>query len=391
MTVLVSSPELTRLTLIAAAFALVVGLYADSYASMAAHWQHADFHHGTLVFPIAAFLLWRARARIAEVVSVPWAPGLVAIAALVIGWMMARSSAVAGAEHLAVVLLIPALIATLLGAAVARAALFPLLFLVAAVPIGDNLVPNLVEVTAGISSALLRAVGVPVFRDGAFLTLPGGNFEIAETCAGLRYLISGTMIALLFAYLTYQSNVKRGILVAIMAVTIVVANGLRAFIVMYVASASDMRYLAGRDHVVFGWVLFGIVLAIVLWVGSGYADEDERRYHRAASGHEPPRFGTLILLLCFTMLAITAVQFSGVLGGAWFLLWPAGLALIWFMCRRFEAPATPDMVNSRVFSAYATPRAVAVITLAVVAVALGPLWASQTDTPQPATLSSEPN
>jgi exosortase len=333
------------------------------------------------------------RGAVAQVDITPWAPGLVGIAALVGGWMVARSLGIAGAEHLAVVLLIPVSIATLLGTAVVRAALFPLLFLVAAVPVGDSVVPYLVESTATLSSTLLRAVGVPVFRDGAFLTLPGGNFEVAETCAGLRYLISGMMVALLFAYLTYQSNLKRAIFVAAVGITVVLANGVRAFIVMYVASATDMRYLAGRDHVVFGWLLFGAVLIAALWIGSGYADFDERGKDAAAGRNAPhrARFVPLILLLCLTMLAITAVQFRASLSGSWFLLWPAGLLLIWFLYRRFEGPTASGAANGRAFSAYTTPRAAVIIALAVLAVALGPLWASQTDTLQPVTLSSESN
>ena len=105
--------------------------------------------------------------------------------------------------------------------------MFPLLFSLAAVPVGDGLLPHLMLLTADTSTALLRAVGVPVFREGQFLSLPGGNFEVASVCAGLAYLTAGTVIALLFSYFTYRSVLKRFLFVMLTMVVVILTNGLR--------------------------------------------------------------------------------------------------------------------------------------------------------------------
>ena len=49
-------------------------------------------------------------------------------------------------------------------------------------------------------------------------------------------------------------------------------NGLRAFIVMAVASATDMRVLAGKDHVIFGWALFLLVMIALYFVAERFSD-----------------------------------------------------------------------------------------------------------------------
>jgi len=88
------------------------------------------------------------------------------------------------------------------------------------------------EATADVSERLLGLLGVPALREGMFFTLPGGNFEVAEICAGLRYLMAGTVTALLFAYLNFNRWGKRIAFTLLAAVSFVIANGLRAFITM---------------------------------------------------------------------------------------------------------------------------------------------------------------
>ena len=373
----VSKPELGSTLLIVAVAASVVVLYAGSFVAIAAQWQHADFRYGALIFPIAAALLWRIKGEVARADFAPWAPGLAVIAALSVTWIVAHSFTIEGAEQLAAVLLIPAAVATVLGLAVVRSALFPLLFLVAAVPFGDGVVPYLMDTTASVSSAMLREIGVPVLREGQFLTLPGGKFEVAEACAGFRYLVSGTVLALLFAYLTYRSNVKRAVFVGAAAVSVVVANCVRAFVVMYVASATQMRYFAGTDHIVFGWLLFGVVLGAGMWVGGHYADEpSEEGASGQPRGSSRAAITQIIVLLSLTILAITALQFRAALGSAvWFVLWAAGVPLIWVLRRSLQEPSSGVGVPEQMaFAAYLNPRGLAIVGLALLAMAIGPLW-----------------
>ena len=184
------------LLLIAGVAGLVAVIYAGSFATLAELWKNNDHRHGALAFPITAFLLWRSRFELSGVTLRPWGWGLALILGLVVVWCLSRAVGLQATEHLASILLIPATVATLLGASLAKRALFPLLFLIAAVPLGDAMVPYLMQVTADVSAALLRTSGVPVYREDQFLALPGGNFEVADVCSGARYLISGTMIAL---------------------------------------------------------------------------------------------------------------------------------------------------------------------------------------------------
>jgi EpsI family protein len=164
-------------------------------------------------------------------------------------------------------------------------------------------------ITADISTWLLRATGIPVVREGQYLFLPGGNFIVADVCSGVRYLIAGGILSLLYGYLTYTSWTKRLLLLAVTSVTLVLTNGVRAYIVMAVASTTNQQYLGGRDHIYFGWLLFGIVMMSIMWIGARFADEELISASRGHSAEFAARAShtalPMIIALGLIMLAIT--------------------------------------------------------------------------------------
>jgi exosortase A len=268
---LLSSP-LGRMAIVVLIAAAVVLVFRDSFASMVQLWSLSSYQHAWIVAPMALLLLWMERQAFAAAPMRGSGVGLVMLAVLAVVWLGARASAVQALEHLSIVGMVIVLVLSVLGWPAFRTIAFPLLFLLAAVPIGEELTPLLMESTANVSEKLLRLLGVPVLREGMFFALPGGNFEVAEICAGLRYLMAGTVTALLFAYLNFNGWGKRIAFTLFAAVSFVVANGLRAFITMLVASATNGRLLGGTDHVYFGMVLFAVLLVGLLWFGMKLAD-----------------------------------------------------------------------------------------------------------------------
>jgi len=364
--------ELATLFLIGGIAAVVILLYRDSFVAMAGVWRYSAYSHGVVVLPISAYLIWRLRAPLAAEEIRPWPWGVAIVAALVFLWLVSRAVGVQSVEHLAIVLLIPAMVATCLGLNVAWRALFPLLFLVTAVPIGDTLVPQLMRITADVASKLLRLLGVPVFRDGQFMTLSGGEFEVADVCSGLRYLSAGTTIALLFAYLTYSKIWKRAAFVVIAAVSLIAINGFRAFVVMLVASATNMRVFAGRDHIYFGWFLFAVLTAAGFWIGTRYADAPKAGSPAISSQRTgDSRTLPLVLVAALFMLLVTALPFQRSAVGVWVLL-PAVALVLWLVMRESAFARAPG----RTLDAWhnASPlRTAIVVGLAALVLVSGPI------------------
>jgi hypothetical protein len=116
-------------------------------------------------------------------------------------WLVARAVGGAGVvQQYAVVIMIPLLVWAILGSEVVRALSFPLFFLLLAVPFGEFLLPALIEHTADFTVFALKLTGIPVYREGAYLTIPTGNWSVVEACSGLRYIIASLTAGLLYAY-----------------------------------------------------------------------------------------------------------------------------------------------------------------------------------------------
>lgn len=304
----IGNQSYSRLAIVGGVALFVVLAYWDSFAGMLELWQLSDHHHGTLVLPIAAFLVWRVRNQLATATVEPDKRGILIVALLSFGWLLARLTSIQVIEHLMVLALIPAAAFAFVGPSMTSKLLFPLLFLMLATPVSDALIPHLMRVTADISTALLRLSGFPVFRQGQYISLPGGEFVVADVCSGVRYLLTGIMISSLFAYLSYQTKGKRVAFVAITASVLVIANGVRAYIVMAIASATNLQYFGGRDHIYFGWMLFGVVIMVLMWFGMKYADDEfDLDADTSVVGVKEGRLTRLPLIgaLFLVMLAVT--------------------------------------------------------------------------------------
>jgi len=247
----------------------VVALYWDTAASIVAIWLRSEtYAHGFLILPISAFLIWQRRKLLRRMAPTTSPMVLVVLALVLLLWLAGRVAEVQLVQQLVLVGLIPISVVLLFGTAVARAMMFPLGYLIFAVPFGEFLVPPLQDQTAWFAVQALKMSGIPVYWEGLYLTIPGGNFVVAEGCSGIRYLIASIALSCIYAYVTYRSHWRRAGFILLGALTPIVANGIRAYGIVMIAYLSDMRVAVGVDHILYGWLFFGIVIALLFWVGS---------------------------------------------------------------------------------------------------------------------------
>lgn len=261
---------------IAAVLVAVLAVHYATAASIVDIWYRSEtFAHGFVIVPAVLWLVWRNRATVAQIVPEPEYLGLVALAALGFGWLLADLAGVLVVQQLAMVAMLPTLVFTILGRRVAWSLAFPLAFLMLAVPIGEGLILPLMNFTADFTVAALRLTGIPVYREGTFFTIPSGNWSVVEGCSGLRYLIASVVTGCLYAYLTYRSLTRRLVFIVASVIVPIIANGFRAYLIVMIAHLSDMKLAMGIDHFIYGWVWFGIVILAMFWVGSYWREDDE--------------------------------------------------------------------------------------------------------------------
>lgn len=266
--------DLRPLGLLLSLIALQVAVYFGTYRSMWDIWERSEtFSHGFLIFPISAWLIWRNRAELMQQPLVPDPRALVPLLMLVLGWSVARAVDVLVVEQYMAVLMLPVLVWLCLGLRAVWALAFPLAFTLFAVPMGEFLIYPMMRFTASFTVHAIRMTGIPVFWDGMYFTLPSGSWNIVEGCSGVRYIIASVTLGTLFAYLSYYSYWRRTAFILASCIVPVIANGMRAFIIVMLGHFSNMKIATGVDHLIYGWVWFGIVMFFLFLVGGYFRDE----------------------------------------------------------------------------------------------------------------------
>ena len=253
----------------------ILFLYRDAVLGMVQIWSRSEtFTHGFLVPPIVLWMLWRARGSLLVKVPAPSAWVLLAVGAVAFAWLMADLAAVNSVTQLAVVALLVLIAPVVLGVSSARLIIFPLCFLFFAVPIGEVFLPQLMEWTADFTVLALRLSGVPVFREGLQFVIPSGNWSVVEACSGVRYLIASFTVGTLFAYLNYQSTQRRLLFMVVSILVPIVANWVRAYMIVMLGHLSGNKLAVGVDHLIYGWVFFGIVIMMMFAIGIRWAEPE---------------------------------------------------------------------------------------------------------------------
>ena len=271
--------------LLALLLALTLGLFWETWRTLPPiWWASATYHHGFVILPISLGLIWLRRRELAGLVPRRDGLGPLVLGGFVLLWVFGEAAAIQAVKHVAVVGMLIAIVLTALGREVTRRLAFPLAFLFFLVPEGNFLIPPLQEITARFSVALLRLIDVPVFHSGFFIETPSGLFHVAEACAGIRFLIANIVVATLFAYLSFERLWKWVVFLALAVVVPILANALRAFGIIYIAYLTDNAYAVGVDHIVYGWGFFTVIMLLLLYIGSLFAD---RRPIEVASAATP--------------------------------------------------------------------------------------------------------
>jgi exosortase A len=213
---------------------------------------------------------------------------------------------------------------TILGNRIASKIMFPLVYLFFMVPAGGEFVRPLMEFTASFSVFLIRLTGIPDFREGLNLTLTSGQWTVAEACSGINYLIASISIGLVYAYITFSSYWKRAVFVLVSMIAPILANGIRAFLIVMLGHFSNMTLAVGVDHIIYGAVFFGLVMMLLFYLGSFWKDPpliEEACPGSAMPFANRPFYSALLLM------------------GLFYVVWPMGSA---WLSKKQPTPAASE-------------------------------------------------
>lgn len=256
------------------AFALPVSLLIASFAvlyrnvvpSMVHDWATDDnYSHGFLIVPLALYLAWERRDRLAGQTPRPTLLGLVLIAAS----LVVLAAGTLGAERfLARISMLGVIAGTILflyGRPYLRVLAFPLGILILMIPLPAlvfNQIAFPLQLLASRAGTLaLMTLGVPVLREGNVIVLAHTTLEVAEACSGIRSLVSLITLATVYAYfIDTRPGVRAAIALSAIPVAII-ANGVRVAGTGAIAQYWGAEAAEGFFHTFSGWLVFIVAFA----------------------------------------------------------------------------------------------------------------------------------
>jgi exosortase A len=247
------------------------------------------YNHCFLIVPLAGFLLWERRAAFSDVSPTPVFWPLAAMPVLSAVWLAAAILDLNEGRQFAVVAMFEIVLLATLGTQAFKLLLAPFLFLFFLVPSGEFLIPILQKITAHITFHGLQLLNIPVYSEGMIIEIPEGKFEIAEACAGLRFLIASIVFGFFFSVVMYRSFFRRALFIALSLVVPIGANGLRALGIIVLAHLEGSAAAVEADHVLYGWIFFSLVILLLIAIGMSFVEKGSplRPIPSGSNGRDP--------------------------------------------------------------------------------------------------------
>lgn len=252
---------------------LVLVAYRDTAWSIVEVWERSNsYAHGWFVPPITLWLMWRRREQVwARAARPSWSALVLPLGAALL-WLAGAVMGVNAAMQFGLAAMLVGVVPLVIGWHATRPWAFALGFLFLAVPFGDFMLPTLMSWTADFTVLALQWTGIPVYREGLHFIIPSGSWSVAEACSGIRYLVASVMAGCLYGYLYYRSLKLRLKFLALAVGIALVANWLRAYIIVLLGHYSGNTIATGVDHLIYGWMFFLVVLVFLFWLGGRWED-----------------------------------------------------------------------------------------------------------------------
>jgi EpsI family protein len=87
-------------------------------------------------------------------------------------------------------------------------------------------------------------------------------------------LIASFTVGTLFAYLNYRSTQRRVVFVMLSLIVPVLANWVRAYLIVLLGHFSGNTLAVGVDHLIYGWLFFGLVIIAMFAIGTRWSEQE---------------------------------------------------------------------------------------------------------------------
>ena len=247
-------------------------VFYTTYYNMFRIWFDFDaYQYGLYIFPISILLVWRCRRESKNLslnINYSYAAALILVFVI---WYLGKKTDINLVMHFAALLYIPIMTLLLYGRNLPKKLIFPIFFVMFAIPFGEEIVFILQHITHKGMYGMLRLLNFSPSPDGYLIYAGGQLLEVAKACSGIRYLMVTLIFASLFAYLNNFSKSTSIIFVILSMITPLIFNIFRATTIALMAILISPEYAQGADHTLSGLIFFIINLLVIIFIISPLA------------------------------------------------------------------------------------------------------------------------
>ena len=260
------------------------------------------YSHGYLVLGLALWIGWTQWQRDPPAQLGPWWWGLLPLAVLVTGMAAMELIYINTSRALLLPPIIVAATALVFGPGAAGRVLMPAGFVYFGLLPFWLLDPMLQALATRAVSVLMNFGDVPFFIEGFYIHIPAGIFQIASACSGLSFLLSAVTLATFYSAMYLRRWSHRLLLIGAATMAALVSNWIRIWTLILIGEYTALEHWVIDDHYLYGWVLFVIALAPVLYLARHLEDReltqpDNGDKARAATQRQPEMAAVQTLLL----------------------------------------------------------------------------------------------
>ena len=226
-------------------------------------WTEA-YAHGYIAVAASFYLLGKALLGVENHRPAPVFVILLLVFAFL--WFLGARTSTQILAQASLPLIIWSMVAAIYGYRAAVGAILPIALLYFAIPLWEVFNTSLRILAVNFSERILMLFGVPALIDGFRVSLSYGVIEVAGSCSGLNYLVTGLFTGTLYAGV-YVSGIRRKALCIVLAVVMaLLVNWVRIASLILIAHYTRMESSLVYSHHTYGWVLFAVALFIYFFV-----------------------------------------------------------------------------------------------------------------------------
>lgn len=265
----VGAPPVQAFALALLILAFFVLGFHGTVLSLVDRWTSpGTYSHGFLAIGVSIYCLWAKRGTLTHVSSRPLPAGIIAICLFGAGWLFAMLGNVLVVQQFSLVALLNAVVLTIYGWRGYRQLMFPLLTLFLVIPVWEYLELPLRNLATAVTYNIVQSLDIPVLREGYYLTVPGGSFFVDDACSGLGFFLCGLLLAFYFGYFNQLRAGQTALMLFLTSILAIAANWIRITGIILVGNATQMQHVIVTDHLMFGWIVFAVILTAFFLLGN---------------------------------------------------------------------------------------------------------------------------